>query len=225
MTLTLDHIVPWGRSLPEYLSMFDLHPRELGRRILGCGDGPASFNAEMAARGLPVVSADPLYALDGETIAARVEAVFETVLAGLRANRAAFVWAPGATPETVAAARLRTMRLFLEDYAAGAAEGRYIAAALPHLPFADRSFELALCGHLLFTYSDRLDFAFHRAAVIEMRRVAAEVRVFPLLTRDGAPSPHAGPLCQALEDEGLTAEVVPVPYEMQIGGNAMLRVR
>lgn len=224
MTFTLDEVIPWGRSLPEYLSMFDLHPAELGRRILGCGDGPASFNAEMAARGRRVVSADPIYACDGEAIAARIEAVFETVLAGMRANRDAYLWAPGATPETVAAARLRTMRLFLEDYATGASEGRYIAAGLPHLPFADGSFDLALCGHLLFTYSDTLDLAFHLAAVRELKRVAGEVRVFPLLTLGGAPSPHVEPLLRGLAEEGWTVEVVEVPYEMQIGGNRMLRL-
>src|SRR5512143_1332675 len=111
MTLTLAEVIPWGRSLPEYLSMFDLHPADLGRSILGCGDGPASFNAEMAARGLRVISADPLYAQDGGVVAAQIGAVFGTVLAGMRANRGRYVWAPGITPETVAAARLRTMRL------------------------------------------------------------------------------------------------------------------
>ena len=31
--------------------MFDLSAADLGRRILGCGDGPASFNAELTAQG------------------------------------------------------------------------------------------------------------------------------------------------------------------------------
>ena len=53
--------------------------------------------------------------------------------------------------------------------------------ALPTLPFADAAFEMALCSHLLFLYSSQLGEAFDRAAVREMCRVAAEVRIFPLL--------------------------------------------
>ena len=47
MSVRLDHIVPWGRSLDEYRLMFNLTESELGSTILGCGDGPASFNAEI----------------------------------------------------------------------------------------------------------------------------------------------------------------------------------
>jgi len=34
---------------------------------------------------------------------------------------------------------------------------RYVPAQLPELPFADNAFDLALCSHLLFTWSDVLD--------------------------------------------------------------------
>ncbi len=43
---TLDHVVPWGRSFEEYRAMFAIDDRDLDGGILGCGDGPASFNAE-----------------------------------------------------------------------------------------------------------------------------------------------------------------------------------
>ena len=41
----LDQVVPWGRSFDEYRRMFALTDADLSRVILGCGDGPASFNA------------------------------------------------------------------------------------------------------------------------------------------------------------------------------------
>jgi hypothetical protein len=53
---TLDQVVPWGRSFAEYRRMFALTDAELGLRIIGCGDGPASFNAEATRRGTAVVS-------------------------------------------------------------------------------------------------------------------------------------------------------------------------
>src|SRR5215471_7275287 len=56
--LTLDRVVPWGRSFDEYCRMFALEEPDLARRILGCGDGPASFNAVATRRGLTVTSCD-----------------------------------------------------------------------------------------------------------------------------------------------------------------------
>ena len=48
---TLEQVVPWGRSFDEYCRMFALSDDDLTLRILGCGDGPASFNAEANRRG------------------------------------------------------------------------------------------------------------------------------------------------------------------------------
>ena len=61
MGVKLSQAVPWGRSMAEYVGMFDLGAQDLGKQILGCADGPASFNAEMTARGCRVVSCDPIY--------------------------------------------------------------------------------------------------------------------------------------------------------------------
>lgn len=225
MAFTLDRIVPWGRSLADYMGMFDLHPGELQRRVLGCADGPASFNAEVTARGGTVLSADPLFAASASAIAGRIEETFETVLAGLRANRGAYVWPAGLTPESLAARRLRTMQTFLSDYEAGRAEGRYLAAGLPHLPIRDATFDLALCSHYLFTYDHAIPLDQHCAAILEMRRVAAEVRVFPLLALDGTPSALTDPVADALRGRGLTVTLARVPYEFQKGGDTMMVVR
>ena len=50
MGFTLENVVPWGRSYDEYVSMFDLTEVDLGLRLLGCGDGPAGFNAALTPR-------------------------------------------------------------------------------------------------------------------------------------------------------------------------------
>ncbi len=54
--MKLNEVVPWGRSLLEYKLMFNLSEVDLNSKILGCGDGPASFNAEMTALKYDVVS-------------------------------------------------------------------------------------------------------------------------------------------------------------------------
>jgi hypothetical protein len=64
---------------------------------------------------------------------------------------------------------------------------------------------------------------FHIASVRELCRVAREVRLFPLLALGGSPSPHVAPVTAALP-AGCTAEILPVTYEFQRGGNEMLRV-
>ena len=86
------------------------------------------------------------------------------------------------------------MSRFLDDFEEGKAEGRYVTASLPSLPFEGGQFDLALCSHLLFLYSDQLSLDFHQASIEELLSVASEVRLFPLLSLDRRPSPHFDPL-------------------------------
>jgi hypothetical protein len=51
MGLKLNQVIPWGRSLAEYIEMFHLTPKALSGQILDCAAGPASFNAEMTRQG------------------------------------------------------------------------------------------------------------------------------------------------------------------------------
>lgn len=66
MAYSIETIVPLGRSYDEYVEMFALAASDLNGRILGCADGPASFNAIHSANGGSVVSADPLYDFSAE---------------------------------------------------------------------------------------------------------------------------------------------------------------
>jgi hypothetical protein len=45
--MELSKVVPWGGSLNEYRQVFSLSAEDLHKKILGCADGPASFNAEL----------------------------------------------------------------------------------------------------------------------------------------------------------------------------------
>ena len=222
---TLEEVVPWGRSFDEYRRMFALSDADLAGRILGCGDGPASFNAEATSRGAVVMSMDPLYRYDAVQVRQRIDVTYETVLEQTRRNAHEFVWDAIGSVEELGQVRMAAMQAFLDDYPQGRAQGRYVDAALPVLPFADRSFDLALCSHLLFLYSSQLDQAFHAAAAAELSRVAAEVRIFPLLALGGRPSPHVEPVAATLRARGYSVSIEAVPYEFQRGGNQMLRVR
>jgi hypothetical protein len=223
---TLDKVVPWGRSFDEYQQLFALTPADLERRMLGCGDGPAAFNAEATRRGARVVSCDPLYAFSRDEIEARIAATCDTVLEQTRRHVDQFVWGHGIPSiDDLGGVRMRAMRVFLEDYDAGRAAGRYVDASLPTLPFADGSFDIALSSHLLFLYSAQFDETFHRASIREMCRIATEARIFPLLALDGSRSPFVDACVAEARAAGAEVEMVRVPYEFQKGGNEMLRLR
>ena len=224
MAFQLDNVVPWGRSFSEYQAMFALTETDLQCRMLGCGDGPTSFNSELTDRGGTVVSVDPLYEYSGSGIAARVDACFEKVIEETRKNAHEFVWSHIGSVEELADVRMAAMRRFLSDYESGRKEGRYLQGALPSLSFADNAFDLGLCSHFLFLYSAHFDLGSHLDSIAEMCRVCGEVRIFPLLQLGGECSPFVEPVCAHFRSKGLRVEIVEVPYEFQRGGNCMLRL-
>ena len=224
MAMRLEQIVPWGRSRREYELMFNLTPDDLGASTLDCGGGPASFAAEMAAAGFRVTAIDPIYACPGSEIKARLEATLETVLSQVRATPEDWTWSYHRNPDDLRANRIIAMERFLSDYETGLQIGRYVVGQLPLLPFATGSFDLALCSHLLFLYSDALSEEFHVDSVLELCRVAREVRIFPLLTLNRESSAHVTPVRSALAAKGWSSEVMTVGYELQRGGNQMLRI-
>ena len=224
----LSAAVPWGRHRVEYLAMFDLMGL-LGNggrrlRVLDCAAGPSSFAAEMAELGFQVTACDPLYGSSKAAIAARIEEARSEIMASLRAAEQRFVWDFFKTPEDLEVARLSAMKFFLEDYEDGLEAGRYIEASLPDLPFDDDAFDLALSSHFLLLYSRQFDLDFHIKGILELLRVAPELRIFPLLDLDGLRSAHLPALLPALRDRSLTVEEREVPYEFQRGGRHMLRI-
>lgn len=223
--MKLDEVVPWGRTLAEYQLMFDLSASDLGLKILGCGDGPASFNAEMTQQGYSVVSIDPIYQFSAVQIRQRVEDTYEPVVSQLRQNLDRYVWQNFCNPEELGQARLAAMETFLGDYETGKSAGRYQYQSLPSLEFFDRKFELCLCSHLLFLYSEHLSLEFHLASVLELLRVASEVRIFPIIKLNGEPSSYVEPVIQSLANQGFNIQIQTVGYEFQKGGNQMLKIR
>jgi len=224
MAVHLDQIVPWGRSRKEYELMFSLSAVELSRGVLDCGGGPASFTAEVSACNYRAVAIDPIYHYTSQEIRARFDATADSMLAQVRATPADWVWSYHRNPEALLANRRAALDGFLADYDPGLREGRYVEAKLPALPFDSASFGLAVCSHLLFLYSDLLSLDFHIESLRELCRVAGEVRIFPLLTLSGKQSPHLAAVRSALQAKGWESEVAAVDYELQRGGNQMLRV-
>lgn len=224
MVMKLESVVPFGRSLDEYRQMFALSDDDLERTILGVADGPASFNTEMTGLGKRVVSVDPLYAFPGGDIEKQFAAVLDNIIAQVQSSPDDWVWSYHRSPERLRENRVSVLGKFVSDYDSGKTEGRYRVGELPRLDFVDDQFDLALCSHFLFLYSDQYSYEFHQASVYEMLRVAREVRIFPLLSLMLERSQHLQPLVDDLISQGCSVSVRRVDYELQKGANEMLQI-
>lgn len=211
-----------ARSFEEYVAMFDLGPSQLRGSILDCPGGGSGFTAGACARGADAYAADPAYVTGPDALAQLVIAETHRGTAHSVAGSERYNWDFHGGPAGHRAMRQASAEVFAAHRRDNPA--RYVPAQLPDLPFADRQFDLVLCSHLLFTYADRLDHAFHLAALTQLHRVArGQVRVFPLCDQAGAGQGElVARLGADLAGAGIVSEVRTVPYEFQRGGNTML---
>jgi hypothetical protein len=205
--------------------MFSLSDDDLEKKIIGCGDGPASFNAEMNERGNRVVSFDPVYCFSSEEIAARFEESVDPVINQVKATPESWTWKYHRDPEHLLLNRRKALSLFLKDFEKGKKEGRYELKEFPLVKYADQEFDLALCSHFLFLYSEHFPYEFHLSSILEMCRIAEEVRIFPILTLKQHKSPYLESILEHLKSTGMSAEVREVDYELQRNGNQALFIK
>lgn len=213
-----------ARSGHEYGAMFDLDLAALaGRRILDCPGGAAAFTADASAARAHVTAVDPRYADDPDELVHHAHEETQRGNDDVRREPDRFVWTYFADVAAHLAERSAAVDRFAADRVAH--PERYVAGRLPDLPFADDDFDLALSSHLLFTYDDRLDRDFHGAAVRELLRVSAEVRLFPTLSMRFERSPLVDDVVTAARGAGAQVAVTRSPYEFQRGGNEVIVAR
>lgn len=222
MVMKLDTVVPFGRSLDEYRCIFNLSDSALEQKIIGIGDCPASFNAEMNVRGKKVLSLDPIYAFAADEIERQFYKAVDNIIEQVKQTPDDWVWTYHKSPDHLRENRVTALRLFLKDYQAGKKEGRYVCGELPRLEIKDLQYDIAICSHFLFLYSEHFNFMFHLASVLEMLRISREVRIFPLLTLSLIKSPYLETLILELKTRGYKVKTVQVKYELQKGANEML---
>lgn len=223
-----------ARSLAEYRAMFALTDADLTGTVLDCPGGAASFTAEARGQGVDVIAVDPTYPPDGTSsersralrqLGEHAAAEAERGSAWARDHAADFEWTSFATPADHLAQRLAAAAAFTAH--AATEPEHYVCAALPQLPFADGAYDLVLCSHLLFSYADRLDDAFHLAALTELLRVSrGEVRVFPLVVVGGVREhPGLEALLERLGDDVVVDLRATDGYGFQRGADRVLVLR
>jgi SAM-dependent methyltransferase len=211
-----------SRSYDEYLAMFALDAQDLSGSVLDCSAGAASFVTVARANGTRAYAVDPAYALSREQLARAVHDDLQRGTAIAEQHPDRFVWEWFGSREGRDRMRRAAGARFLAALAGS--PSWLVAAELPRLPFVDRSFDLVLCSHLVFTWSDVLGPDWHRAALLELVRVAGrEARVFPTVMQGrGDAVPFWAELMAALAEHGIIAEERQVPYRFQVTGDRML---
>ena len=205
----------------NYFSSFQEH-----NRILDCPSGASSFVAEVDKLGIKVVGCDPLFDVSLERIKKRGKEDIDHVIEKVKLASHLYKWDFYKSIEGLREYRNLALKRFISDYYDGILENRYIKAALPKLPFDDKSFDLVLSGHFLFTYADKFDFDFHLSSILELFRVSSmEVRIYPLQQgMISQPYKQMPKLLSSLEKLSIEYEIIAVPFEFQKGSNKMLRL-
>lgn len=227
----LDRIAFYGRTLSEYLLMFginDIDHLNTYNTILDCPSGASSFVAESSNNyEINTVGCDPLFGLDSRVLRQKGEEDIEYVTKRVSLSQDLYNWNFYLSIDCLKEYRKRALVQFISDYSDSKKRKRYIKAKLPKLPFDDKSFELVLSGHFLFTYSYKFDFSFILSSILELFRVCAnEVRIYPLQKSSLQPYDHLQGLLYTLKNEyRIACDMVPVLFEFQKGSNLMLRLR
>ena len=201
------------RGYEEYVRMFALDETRLAAgEVLDVAAGASSYTADLGARELRAVAADPRY---GQAPGALVAEAREEIAAStnkLRGLAHRFDFSYYGDLDRHRAMREASLGRFAADYARAYGSERYTEASLPSLPFADNRFALVLCSHFLFLYGEQFDYAFHAASVLELLRVCrpgGEVRIYPAATLAFEPYPRLDELLAEAEEAGARVRMEP----------------
>jgi hypothetical protein len=225
--LRLPHVAFFGRTLAEYLEMFAISLDELrDGTTLDCPSGPDSFVAEACALGCEVSGVDPMYAYEPDALATRARRNLDASFVHIDAQRERLTFRDY---DSFKRAKYEALDAFLRDYAEH--RMRYLAASLPALPIADRSFDRVLAANFLFSYANtefgglyegrEFDLEFHLASVEEISRITRrEIRLVPMGSFDPPPRPHSyrDPVSEHLERLGWATSLVPSSYQSGLAG-------
>lgn len=205
--------------------MFDLDQLSVASTtFLDCPAGASSFAAQVRARGGTAVSVDPVYTEAADELRARVAKNLEGARDWLESRADLLNWDHLGSVSAYMRASETTADLFAYDYKNN--PQHYVAAALPELPFEDESFDIVLSGNFLFAYDDQIDPAEHKRHLVELCRVARrEVRVHPVINRDGDGDAFGPELRDRLMAAGIATELIPAPKSWMLDATHTLVCR
>lgn len=224
MAFQLNNVVPWGRNMEEYKTMFLLNEEDMKKKIAGFGDGPASFNFEAHCLGCDITSYDPIYQFNKEELEKRIEDVRGIVMQQMSENKDNYIWIKIRDLQQLEQIRMDAMKLFLNDFEVGLSEGRYRYHGLSNcLPVEENYYDIVLSSHFLLLYT-QLGFDFHIKSIGEMLRVCKEVRIFPVVDLDANQADMISNVIDEFKKK-YDVELKETNYQFQKNANKMLVIR
>lgn len=216
-----------GLALADYVGSFALDLAALrGKDVLDVAAGASSFAAEACARKIHAVAVDPLYDCGAAELAGRLQRAHKpgSTRAGLAARRMG--QRPPGPDSEIDSDRRNAAERFFADYETNFIDNRYVAGALPQLPFLDGTFDLVLCGGLLFVEAGCLEPEWNLAACRELVRVSAgSVRIFPVCDHSGRAFSGVARLRRELRDAGIASSVRAAHAAGIAAGTSLLELR
>jgi hypothetical protein len=212
-----------GRSWQEYMKMFNLTTSILKKgKILDCASGASSFAAKMNQQGYYVTAMDVLYGKKPDYLEDKCINHLNILVEALNDMEDHFLWGYFKDLDDLKRQRTLVCHEFAEDYKQNQKKS-YIKGDLTNMPFKDDFFYLILCSHLLFIYDHRLSYEFHKKSILEMLRVAREIRIYPFVKGASMKSEYVSRIMDELGDTA-DFELVNVDYEFRKGGNEMMKL-
>ncbi len=223
----IDRIAFIGRTYKEYMDLFDLDEKSLKQGpVLDCPAGAASFTAEAGQLGIEAAACDTLYGSALENLVEKGRKDIAHIYDKVKEVPHLFNWNYYKDIDNLVFLRETALEIFASDFKRGSDEGRYRYGTRPELPYPDKHFSLVLSSHFLFLYGDWLDLEFHIDCFKELARVCyGEIRIYPLTGLDTKPYPYLDEVLLTLNENGMKADIVQIPFEFQKGSNRMMIIK
>lgn len=202
-------------SLRDIQSIFDLSKQDLSKKILLYGAGASYISSSYG-----ITCADPLYQSSLSEIKKIIELKYQQLETAFQTEGSGYLWNYFTSPQQALSAFQNNSTLFLEHFSKQ--KTCYIPCALPNLPFPDNHYDLVLCLDKVFAAP--MQSSLYLQALSEFKRIAHEIRIFPLTDAQGKLSSNLGPLILKLQTHGFGIEIKHSLFTFQPQADAVLRI-
>ena len=218
--ITIDEVIPWGKTFHEYQQYFSLQDTDLNKTIACFGDGASSFNSELTQLGKKIISFDPIYNFSAFDLEKRFYETLEQFKLQINFEKPHV----DTIVQEVISSRETATKMFLSDLEKGKEEKRYLTYLLPkEISFGNNFFDLGLISHFLLMYDD-LGIDFHIQSITEILRVCKEVRIYPILNIYGQTSTVLNPFIDYLKEKNFDIKFISINYKFNSIGKLFLKI-
>ena len=218
--ITIDEVIPWGKTFHEYQQYFSLQDTDLNKTIACFGDGASSFNSELTQLGKKIISFDPIYNFSAFDLEKRFYETLEQFKLQINFEKPHV----DTIVQEVISSRETATKMFLSDLEKGKEEKRYLTyLLLKEISFGNNFFDLGLISHFLLMYDD-LGIDFHIQSITEILRVCKEVRIYPILNIYGQTSTVLNPFIDYLKEKNFDIKFISINYKFNSIGKLFLKI-